>query len=238
MFNFLKRRTQKKETIQHVSGSLTESDHDSPWSGDNNTLTNQFLKETAALRGQIEIARRMSPVQEEQLTAIAERLGTEPGLEGNYAKFRELWAAEHGEQVYLNLVDAPVPLRADEQCCFCEPAVWSRLKDSQSRYSVFSNIYPIQNGAVYRIGGLPHYHKSLQELAEIAVGNLIITDKRLLFDGGAISTSIIFQKVLNVECYTNGIELSKAEEGNLFFQMTPLASEYAYMLIQEMNRQG
>ena len=60
-----------------------------------------FLKETAALRGQIEAERRLNPDREAELRDLAKRLGIEPPLHQNYQIFRELWAAEHNEQVYL-----------------------------------------------------------------------------------------------------------------------------------------
>ena len=63
--------------------------------------TDYFLKETAALRGQIEAERRLNPYREAELRDLAKRLGIEPPLHQNYQIFRELWAAEHNEQVYL-----------------------------------------------------------------------------------------------------------------------------------------
>ena len=244
MFNFLKRRTLKKELNEVVSDGAPQYPQDlslsdsEPEANENTSLINQFMKDTAVLRGQIEVARRMTPEQEAQLYAAAERLGIESNLDGNYTKFRELWAAEHGEQVYLAPVDAPILLRPDEQCCFDEPAVWGQMKVTNSRvgYSVFSNSFPLGKGDSYRIGGLARNNKVLHEIREMAVGSLVITTKRLFFDGGSLSTSITFNRVLNVECYANGIEVSKTSEENDFFQMTHLSSEYAYMIIQEINR--
>lgn len=204
-----------------------------------NTLrTNHFLKETAALRGQIEIERRMNPDQEAQLSAIAEYLGIEPPLDENYRKFRELWAAENGEQVYLAPVDVPILLRPDEQCCFSEPAIWEQLKVTNTRdgYSSFSTTFPIMKGASYRIGSLKPRYRNLDGIKEMAVGSLYITNKRLFFDGGSLSATITFNGIVNVECYSNGIEVGKINDRNDFFQMTPLSSEYAYMIIQEINR--
>ena len=60
-----------------------------------------FLQETAALRGKIESERRLNPDQEAELRELAQRLGIKPSLDENYQIFRELWAAEHNEQVYL-----------------------------------------------------------------------------------------------------------------------------------------
>ena len=230
MFNFLKSRVLKEKITKSDNATATNPDLGAAEA----QLLDQFMKETAALRGQIEISRRMSPDQETQLTSIAERLGVEPQFDDNYRKYRELWAAEHGEQVYLAPIDAPIFLRPDEQCCFYEPAVWGQVKPIG--YSVFSATFPIINGVGYRIGTEKPRYKALDEIQEGATGSLCITSKRLFFDGGALSTTILFKRLSNVECYSNGIEVGKTSEQNDFFQMTPLASQYAYMAIQEINR--
>jgi hypothetical protein len=244
MFNFLKRKPLKTAPGKVVSDDAPEyleeqrlSERE-PEADENISASNQFMRETAGLRGKIEVARRITPEQEAELHTTAERLGTEFNLDGNYQKFRELWAAEHGEQVFLAPVKAAIILRPDEQCCFCEPAVWGQKKGTglDGTYSVFSNTFPLEKGASYRIGGQVHNHKALNEIKEIALGSLVITNQRLFFDGGSRSTTISFKRVLNVECYANGIEVSKTSEENDFFQMTPLSSEYAHMIIQEINR--
>jgi hypothetical protein len=242
MFNFLKRKPPDKEPSKAANDGVPEYPADlrlsEPEANENTSFTNQFMKETAGLRGQIEIARRMSPEQEAQLHAAAGGLRIEFNLDGNYQKFRELWAAEHGEQVYLAPVEAPIMLRPDEQCCFYEPAVWGQMKATRSgaSFSVFSNRFPVGKHDSYRIGGLAYNNKVLHDIKEIAVGSLAVTNKRLFFDGGSLSTTITFNRILNVECYANGIEVSKTSEENDFFQMTSLSSEYAYMIIQEVNR--
>jgi hypothetical protein len=242
MFSFLKRRPRDMQPRNASSAEMQKFSPNSlltePETDENASFINQFMTETAGLRGQIEVARRMSPEEEGQLHASATRLGIDFRLDENYRKYRELWAAEHGEQVYLASVDPPIMLRADEQCCFYEPAVWGQLKDANSRvgYSMFTNRFPVGKEDNYRIGGLPHNHKILNDINEMATGNLIITNKRLFFDGGRLSTTITFQRVANIECYANGIEVSKTTEENDFFQMTSLSSEYAYMIIQEINR--
>jgi hypothetical protein len=225
MFNFLKIRARKKEvensggvsgSSEPVSVSNIKVDHEPA----KTPPLNQFMKETAALRGQIEIARRISPDQETQLNSIAERLGVEPQLDDNYRIYRELWAAEHGEQVYLAPIEAPILLRPDEQCCFFEPAVWGQI--TPKGYSVFSKTFPMMIGVGYSIGTTEPRNKALDEIQAMATGCLCITNKRLFFDAGALSTTISFKKLLNVECYSNGIEINKSGEPNDFFQMTPL----------------
>ena len=198
-----------------------------------------FLKETAALRGHIEAQRRLNPDQEAELRELARHLGIAPPLDENYQIFRELWAAEHNEQVYLPPRDVPIQLRPEEECCFSEPAVWrqTNFHNSGASLSRFSMAFPLTKLASYRISGISARHRPLDGSKEMATGSLYITNLKLFFDSGGLSTAITFNGLANIECYANGIEVGKSNGRTEFFQMTRLSSEYTYMIVQELNRQ-
>lgn len=148
-----------------------------------------FLENTAELRGQIESQRRLSPDQEAALNSLAERLGIEPPVGANYRIFRELWAAENNEQVYLATMDALLPHLAKEQCCFIEPAVW-RQPDAHTSAACsprFSTPFPLTKYASYRIGSLKPRHRALDGTREMANGTLYITELKLFFDSETLS---------------------------------------------------
>ena len=197
-----------------------------------------FLKHTAALRGQVETQRRLSPDQEAVLNGLAERLCIDPSPDANYRIFRELWAAENNEQVYLETVETSHPHLSGEQCCFSEPAVWRQPHPHNSGASLlrFSMAFPLTKLASYRIGSLKPRHRTFEGTREMAMGTLHITELKLFFYSETHSTSLTFNGIVNVECYSNGIEVGKANGRTEFFQMTTLASQYAYMIIQELNR--
>ncbi len=245
MFNFMKRRAFKKAFKEAAKDgvlskaemrSLGELDVDQAYV--NSLRTEHYLKETSKLRSTIEFARRLSPEQEAELMAISERLGIEPRLDGNYEKFRELWAAENGEQVYLPAKEVDVMLKGGEQACFAEPAVWCQMKTVKtlSHYSGFSTSFKILPGVRYRVGNVkPNYNIS-EELREKGNGTLYITNKRLIHDGGYKSTNIAFNRIIDVELHNNGIDVSKSSGPNDFFQLSTLNAEFAHMVIQELNR--
>lgn len=212
--------------------------HAEPDGDDYSRRAEYFLQETAALRGKVETTRRLSPEQEAELRELATRLGIEPPLDENYQVYRELWAAEHNEQVYLPPSEVPIPLRPDEQCCFAEPAVWRQPDPHHSGASLsrFSCAFPLTKLASYRMSGISSRHRLLDGSREMATGSLYITNLKLFFDSGGLSTAITFTGIANIECYANGIEVGKANGRTEFFQMTRLASEYAYMIVQELNR--
>ena len=178
-----------------------------------------FLQQTAALRGQVEAERRLNPDQEAELRELARRLGIEPPLDANYQIFRELWAAEHNEQVYLRPREVPIPLRPDEQCSFAEPVVWRQpdAHDSWAGISRFSMAFPLTKLANYRVSGISSRHRVLDGSREMAAGFLYITNLKLFFDSGGLSTTITFNGLANIECYANGIEVGKSNGRTEFF---------------------
>lgn len=212
--------------------------HPEPAGDDYSRREDYFLQETAALRGTVEAERRLDPDQESELLELARRLGIEPPLDGNYQIFRELWAAEHSEQVYLPPRDVAIPLLPDEHCCFAEPAVWRQpgAHNSGASLSCFSMAFPLTKLASYRIGGISARQRPLDGSRQMATGSLYITNLKLLFDSSSLSTTITFTGLANIECYANGIEVGKANGRTEFFQMTRLSSEYAYMIVEELSR--
>jgi hypothetical protein len=245
MFKFMQRRAFKKEFKQAAKdGVLTQSEiselqkHNVDQQFANDVRTKHYLKETESLRNEIMKTRRMSPNQEAQLFAIADGLQLEPNLDENYRKFRELWAAENGEEVFLEPVQAPVMLKPGEQCCFSAPAIWAQLKSVKTRvgYSGFSTSFRIAKGVSYRIGTVKPQYNVTEEMKQLSGGTLYITNKRLFLDGDGQSTTITFNRILNVEPIGEGLEVSKTSGQNDFFQMTTLNAEYAFLVIQEFNR--
>lgn len=245
MFNFMKRRAFRKEFKQAVKdGVLSKaeqrslSEHNVDQGYVDSVRKDHFLRETASLRKEIEELRRMSPEQEAELHAIAERLAIEPNLDEMFHKCRELWAAENGEQIFLSPRHVPVMLKGDEQCCFCEHAIWGQMKTVKtlSHYSGFSASFRLMKGVSYRVGNVRPKYNVNEQLKLMGEGELYITSKRMFLDGGGRSTTITFNRILNVELHENGLEISKTSGQNDFFEMSPLNAEYAHMVIQELNR--
>ena len=87
------------------------------------------------------------------------------------------------------------------------------------------------------MSGVSARHRPLDGSREMATGSLYITNLKLFFDSRGLSTTITFTGLANIECYANGIEVGKSNGRTEFFQMTrDLLPEYAYMIVQELNR--
>jgi len=58
---------------------------------------------------------------------------------------------------------------------------------------------------VYIGGGESHYH---QRLTQIDTGKLVLTNKRLIFDGQQADRTLSLDKLLSIEAYRDGLEVS------------------------------
>ena len=84
--------------------SLGEHDVDQGFMRDSSSHSALFLKETSKLRNQIENGQAVSVPSKRRnyMNDMLSGLNIEPRLRQlTFQKFRELWAAENGEQVYL-----------------------------------------------------------------------------------------------------------------------------------------
>lgn len=243
MFNFLKRRAFKKEFDRAVEdGILTKAESQSLESHGvdqafvNKTRTEHYLKVTEALRREIEGSQRMSPAQEAQLLEFAENLGITPQFDDNYQIFRELWAADNGEEIHLAPIDVDILLQNGEVCVFSQSATWAQVKTMKTRsgYSGFSTSVRLVKGVSYRVGNYkPHYTESEQLQVQDA-GRLFLTNKRIFFKGDKKSTTIQLGRIIDVEPYTDGLEVTKDRGTNDSFLMARVHSEFCCMALQQM----
>jgi hypothetical protein len=61
---------------------------------------------------------------------------------------------------------------------------------------------------------------------------LYVTNKRVILEGAARTTSISYRRLIGLQGYVDGIELRKSTGKNDFFQMDTISAEYGIALIQ------
>lgn len=197
-----------------------------------------FKRATESTISEVRATRRLSPTQEDELAGTAERLGVNVQLDDTLGMCRELWAWENGEQVYLAEAESPILLKGGEVCCFTVPAVWKQLTVIKTRIGSrgFSTSFRIMKGVSYRVNNLKPVYSESEGLAAIDVGSLSLTNKRLAFTGGSRSTSVNHGRILDIQLYQDGIEVSKSSGKHDFFLMDPIAAEYAVMALNVLSR--
>ncbi len=97
-------------------------------------------------------------------------------------------------------------LKKDEKAFFLEEKVPLKEVRMVSKRSgggmgvrLFKGVY---------VGGFQGESRSLPELRDIDSGVLILTNKRLVFDGMIENKSLDLDKMLSIEIYTDGLEIS------------------------------
>lgn len=97
-------------------------------------------------------------------------------------------------------VDSPIPLRAGEACYWVGEVEWieSRVTTSRVEYSGTSLSVPVVKGVRFRVGSLTPRRVTSRELQVVDRGRLIITNKRIFFDGQAKNTTIELRHLVGV----------------------------------------
>jgi hypothetical protein len=246
IFGFFRRRAFRKAFREAVKdGALSDAEkaalsaHQVEPSYIDEVRRQHFLDATAPLRQTIETARRMSPEQEAELVTQAERLEITPDFGGDYEAFRDLWLAENEGRSLLRPIDPPMNLKRGESCYFAMPATWRRLKTIRQRigYAGFSTSIRIVRGVSFRVGNVnPRYEES-EELVDQAEGTLAITGSRVIFHGDRKSTTIALGRILAVEPFDGGLEISKASGPNEIFALGALATDLATAVLEQVLAQ-
>lgn len=244
MFKFLERRAFKKEFKRAASDGILSNQERQSLSNLNvdqafadKVRHDHFLKVTKDIRDRILKTRRMSPEDELQIFKIAGDLAIVPDLGSQFRMARELWAVDHGEEVCIEEQPTTLMLRNGEKGCFSANSSWMQRKTISQRvgYSGFSTRIRIAKGLSYNIGTVRPRYETSEQMKQLAVGNLVITTKRLVFDGDGRSTNITFNRMLSAELFENGIEICKTSGNDDFFGLPPLEAEYACLVIHQLN---
>ncbi len=114
----------------------------------------------------IETARRFSPDDERELSAIAEKLQINEEFGGELKVFRDLWEYDNNGAFALRVINAPILLKGDEECYFQAPAVWAQLKRGEQT--------PMSEGSLYVTNKKIVFDGS-QQSANITMGRVVQT---------------------------------------------------------------
>ncbi len=100
----------------------------------------------------------------------------------------------------LPVVDSPIPLRAGESCHWVGEVEWieARVTTSRVDYSGASLSVPVAKGVRFRLGSIAPKRVTARELQVVDTGRLVITNKRLFFDGRAKNTTIEMRHLVGV----------------------------------------
>ena len=174
-------------------------------------LTDEFQVAIAPIKYRIETTRRFSPDDEAQMLELARRYKVSLTFDDLHWRFRQLWAADHGETVSPRPVEASFLLQPREACYLTAPSAWKQRKTVKHRLGAKGHVqsFRIMQGWSYRVSGMKPIYSTEETLATISSGTFSLTNKRIVFEGDRKSTTIKFGSVVDYELYSDAIELTK-----------------------------
>jgi hypothetical protein len=104
-------------------------------------------------------------------------------------------------------VESPLILKRREQAFISVPATLARQQTRRQWVGGSQGFsFPIgHTGIRYRVGSFRGHPVEQQLLGKLDSGTLVITNQRLAFIGSTKSTSVVFAKLLHVECYSDAL---------------------------------
>ncbi len=191
----------------------------------------EYAEQTAHIKKQIERTRRCSAEQEQELTSIAEIMGINITMSRKIRMARELWAAENGEQLYLENVPSHLLMTWGEQCLFVEQSLLHQRRLPKSGATQhFETSYGSRNPF---LDTLPDY-QSVDQAPALGDGVLAITTKRLIFDYLEHMITVSFNRVIDVRPLSDGIVVIISDGPEHLFRLPYLHAEYATLVLREV----
>jgi hypothetical protein len=116
-------------------------------------------------------------------------------------------------------------LKKGEQACLSVAATLARQQTRRQWVGGSQGFsFPIgHTGIRYRVGSFSGHPIEQQSLGRLDTGTLVVTNRRLAFIGSTKSTSVVFAKLLHVECYSDALAIFQEgrEKPDFFYVAQP-----------------
>jgi hypothetical protein len=163
---------------------------------------------------------RLPPEEDEELQALAVSLGVDVSGVSNEALLKRLrlyWGLENGK---LNTIEVDINLRSDEHAYLVLPGVHWQEYETSTRQVGYQRRRREPRNEVQRVfealQGDPKERIELQTITEerltsLGVGDLVITNRRLIFDGNDQNRTIALDDVLDFDISAEGVTIELPE---------------------------
>jgi hypothetical protein len=182
---------------------------------------------------------RISDDDEAVLKHVCENLGVEMRLDATTKatldRYKLFWRIENG---HFPEIEAPVHLYKGEACYFVAPGRWAewRSRTHTVGYSSSGVSFRVMRGVYYRVGASHPHRVTTEGLEAVDTGSVIITSRRVIFDGDRKNGNWRLASLLGFEAYADGFSLEKASGRNPVFQITGDAELAAVILGASLAR--
>jgi hypothetical protein len=251
MFGWLRRRKLRKEVSQALEDGRLDNNESALLRARSEelgleaqdfttALTDELQVALAPIKDRIETTRRFSPDDETEMLELAQRYKVGLTFDDLHWRFRQFWAAEHGETLSPRPVEASFLLQPREACYVTTPSAWKQMKTIKHKLGARGLVSSIRimKGLSYRISGMKPIYQSEEVLASVSIGEFSITNKRIVFEGDRKSTTIKFGSIVDYGLYSDGIEIRKSRGPNEIFILSKDDVEYSALIISHFLSQG
>jgi len=180
--------------------------------------------------------RKLSPDEEEELKRLAHSLGASVSYSeaklGELEECRLRWRIMHSQ---LPRLDVSLTLQGSECCHYESHAEWHEHRTVTTRfgYSGPSLRIRIAKGLYWNLGQMGVKRHQEEILKKIDEGRLYLTNKRVIFVGQTRSTSIKLAEIINMQPFSDGVEIQKSRGRSPTF-VTGASAEFPVMILARL----
>jgi hypothetical protein len=131
--------------------------------------------------------------------------------------YKENWNLENAPLVPIEVA---INLKKDEVCYYKTNVSWHELRTVTHGFSYGGPAlrFKIMKGVSFRAGRMAVQRITTDEMTELDIGVLYVTNQRLIFDGLVRNNTWTFKTILAIEPYENGIRVEKEKGKSPVFQ--------------------
>lgn len=132
--------------------------------------------------------------------------------------YKENWNLENAPLV---AIEVGINLKKGEVCYYKKNVSWHELRTVTHGFSYGGPAmnFKIVKGISFRTGRMAVQRITTDEMKELDVGVLYVTNQRLIFDGQIRNNTLTYKSILAIQPYEDGIKVEKERGKSPVFQM-------------------
>jgi hypothetical protein len=197
-------------------------------------LTGRFTAEFEPIKRRAESSFVLTDSDLEEIEILKKKYNVNLTLKGNASLFRAIYLLEAKHEL-------PQPIRVDvflepnETCYFEIATTWHQSRVQTHGYSGASISVPTGiRGVRFRFGSYTPVKS--ERITPLASATLFVTSIRLLFTGGARSTSIALKQVVDGHVYLDSVKIGKSSGKPDFFSMNAAQARFILSLVDVLKK--
>tara|TARA_B110000114_G_C15039629_1_gene376457 strand:+ start:85 stop:1170 length:1086 start_codon:yes stop_codon:yes gene_type:complete len=183
---------------------------------------------------------RISPDEENQMNKIARSLGIDLEIDekstAELESYKLYWQIENSE---LPEIIPEINIQKSEKLHFSTYVSWleQRRVTKRMNYGGPTARIKLAKGVYYRAGSLGVQKVSEDVWQTIDSGQIYLTNKRLIFMGEKGNKTIRINKILDINPYSNGVDIQKETGKNPFLDFSDNVDIFSMILVSLMDEQ-